>query len=177
MITKNAINNGLFMGVVFIIASYSLYLADSQSFINLKSGILFMPFLLLLFKTGTDARRLNDGVISYGNAFKDLFFASVIGTFMCTTFEFMMFNYIDPSLKDIMNELALKGMEDMEGVMNSDLYNKMLERFDTEHLYSISFSISQFIIRIFVPCALFSAMLSLIIKRETNNFQNKKTES
>jgi len=176
MITKNAINNGLFMGVVFIIASYSLYLADSQSFINLKSGVLFMPFLLLLFKTGTDARRANKGFISFGKAFKDLFFASVIGTFICTTFEFMLFNYIDPSLKVTMNELALKGMEDMEGMINSELYQKVMERFDIEHLYSVSFSVSQYIIRLFVPCGLFSAMLSMIIKRNSNNLQNKNTE-
>lgn len=176
MITKNAINNGLFMGIVFIIASYALYYADSQSFINLKSSVLFIPFLLLLFKTGTDARRINDGHISYGPVFKDLFFASIIGTFLCTSFEFVLFNFIDPSLKVLMKDLALKGMEDMEGMMNSDIYGKVMERFNEENLYSISFSISQFVIRIFVPCALFSAALAMIIKREPINLQNKNTE-
>ena len=176
MITKNAINNGLFMGVVFIISSYALYSADSQSFINLKSSVLFIPFLLLLFKTGTDARRMGGGYIKYGSVFKDLFFASVIGTFLCTTFEFLLFNYIDPTLKLTMKELALKGMEDMEGMMNSELYGKVMERFNEENLYSLSFSISQFVIRIFVPCALFSAALAMIIKREPINLQNKNTK-
>jgi hypothetical protein len=175
MITKNAINNGLFMGVVFIVSSYALYSADSQSFINLKSSILFIPFLLLLFKTGTDARRINDGYISYGAVFKDLLFASIIGTFLCTSFEYILFNFIDPSLKVVMKDIALKGMEEMEGMMNSDLYVKVLERFDTENLYSLSFSISQFVIRMFVPCALFSAAMAMIIKREPINLQNKNT--
>jgi hypothetical protein len=175
MITKNAINNGLFMGVVFIVSSYALYSADSQSFINLKSSILFIPFLLLLFKTGTDARRINDGYISYGAVFKDLLFASIIGTFLCTSFEYILFNFIDPSLKVVMKDIALKGMEEMEEMMNSELYVKVLERFDSENLYSLSFSISQFVIRIFVPCALFSAAMAMIIKREPINLQNKNT--
>jgi Na+-transporting NADH:ubiquinone oxidoreductase subunit NqrD len=66
-------------------------------------------------------------------------------------------------------------MEEMEEMMNSELYVKVLERFDTENLYSLSFSISQFVIRIFVPCALFSAAMAMIIKREPINLQNKNT--
>jgi len=165
MITKNAINNGVFMGVTFIVSSYMLYLVDNQSFIALKSSILFLVFLLLLYKTGTDARRQNGGIISYSTVFKDLFFAAIIGTFLCSVFEYLLFNFIDPSLKEQVKETFYKAAEEMQASGNKDLYQKLVNTVKAEDIYSITYCTAQFFVRIFMPCALFSALLAFLIRR------------
>jgi len=176
MITKNAISNGLFMGVIFILASYVLYLADAQSFINYKSWVLFLPFLILLFKTGTDARRNNDGLIRFGQAFKNMFFAAAIGTLICTTFEHYLFNSIDPSLIDLMKEQAVISMESMKDYADEGLVNGYIAKIQSEQLYTISYSITQYVVRLILPCAIFSALVSYIIRRDKKLLQNKKTK-
>ena len=173
MWSPNAAKNGVFMGIMLITCSYVLYITDRESFVQYKSWIVFLPFLILLFKTGTDARRLNGGWINFKSAFKDIFLAAVIGITMCTSFEYILFNYIDPELKIILKEVSLEALSQMDSWINESTVDTLEENMDKEQLYSPGYTFSNYVVRLLSPGALFSALISLIIKRPKPTLSNK----
>lgn len=165
-VSKKATQNGLFMGLMLVICSFTIYKTDPASFISFKSWILFMPFLILLVKSGLDARRENGGIISFGQAFKDMLTAAVIGVFICTLFEYILFNYIDTDLKDLMMEISLISLEQMKGIISESYVETLIERMEQEDIYSFPYTLSTFLTRILSPCILFSLLIAFIIKRK-----------
>jgi len=176
MFSRNSINNGLFMGLVFIVASYSIYMTDVQSYVTAKSWILFIPFLILLFKTGSDARRKNEGIITFKHAFKEMYSAAAIGTFLCTSFEFIMFNFIDPSLKVIMKKLSVESIKSMNELLSDKMQKGLIDRLQQEELFTFGYSLSQYFVRLIVPCLIFSLLLSLLIRRDKPIITKQKSQ-
>ncbi len=154
------------MGAIFIIASYCMYLVDQENFVKAKSWILFFPFLILLFKTGTDARRHRGGFIGLTDVFKEMYSAAIIGTVMCTTFEYFMYNIIDPDIKIILKEMAGQSMDSMGGWMTESMADEFKSSMEERDMFNISYSITQLVIRLLIPCTLFSFLMAQIIKRD-----------
>jgi len=165
MLSKNALYNGLFLGIALIIASFSFYLANPELYLQTKPQLLFVPFLILLFKTGSDAKRIAGGYIDFATLFKEMFIASAIGTFMCISFGYILFNFIDPELKTMMYELQRELM--VEQGVEENLFSKMLlDRMKSGEFFSITGAFIEFILKLIAPCALMSSMFGLILKRK-----------
>ena len=175
MISKNAFYNGLFLGGALVVASFSFYMANTKMFLIGKSQLLFIPFLILLFKTGGDARRINGGYIDFKGLFKDMFFAAAIGTFLCTSFEYILFNFIDPDLKIQMAE-NMRTVFKERGLEGNYLYEKSLEQIENGQYFSLGSTILAYLVKLIAPSALVSAMYAGIMKRKIKlpNIKNPK---
>lgn len=171
--SANALKNGVFMGAMLIICAYVLYLTDRDAFIRYKSWVVFLPFLILLFKTGADARRLNGGWISFKNAFKEILFAAVIGITMCTSYEHILFNYIDPELKLILKDISVESLSQMGTLVSESTLETFRDKIDKENLYSIGYTLSTYVVRLLTPGVVFSLLISFIIKRQKPILSNK----
>ncbi len=168
--SPNALKNGLFMGVMLIICSYVLYLTDNEGFIIYKSWVLFLPYLILLYKTGSDARRLNGGWIEFNSAFKDIYVAAIIGMALCTMFEYVLYNIISPELKTMLKEISMEKMGEM---FSSEMVDTLQSQMSEEQLYSIGYTISTYIVRLIAPGLIFSLFVSMITKRQKPILSNE----
>lgn len=165
MISKNALYNGLFLGAALLIASFSFYMANTKMFLTGKSQLLFIPFLILLFKTGGDARRKNGGFIDFKDLFKDMFFASAIGTFLCTMFEYFLFNFIDPDLKLQMAE-NMRSLFEERGMKDHFLYELTITQIESGKQFTLGSTILSYFVKLIAPCAIMSAIFAGIMKRK-----------
>lgn len=169
---KSSFNNGLFLGTALIISTYAIYWANPALFFTAKSSILLIIYFLIILKTGSEVKRSQDGYLTYGQGFKNMFVTGAIAVFMCTIFEYILFNFIGPELAEMKKELELESMENLRGLVlelspnyetQFDDALEQLENTDTSGIYN---TFKTFINRLFAPAALSAAIMSLVIMRK-----------
>lgn len=170
---KSSINNGLFLGIAMIISTYALYLANPKMFLSARSIILFMIFIIILVKAGLDARKAMGGYISFGKAFQNMFVTGAIATALCTMFEYVLMNHIDPTLIDMQKEIAMEAAESVKGLLSGmgdeyeEAFDAEMEKIETSNPVSLPNTLKNYLVRLVAPVALMSAIIGLIIKRNS----------
>ena len=109
IIKKNGIIYGVISGVISILILTIIYTADVMLFVSswitfLKVVIFIGLAILLLVNT---KKQLNDQM-NFKETFKTYFIFASISLLITTIFEIILFNFIDPSLKDTLKELLIK---------------------------------------------------------------------
>ncbi len=170
--SKTSIQNGIFLGLALVISSYIIYLANPNMYLTARSSILFLIFLLIMIKSGLDARKSNGGFINFKSAFINMFITGAIGTFLCTLFEYIHVNFMAPELIEMQRELALEAAEKVSGLfgdLGEEFEEEMeaqLEKLEEENFASLPNSIKNYFLRLIAPVAFFSAIIGAIIKRK-----------
>jgi hypothetical protein len=169
IIKKNGINFGIITGLISIVITTLIYVTDINLFL---SG--WVTFCKILILTGIAAalliktkKELKD-VFPFKEAFTTYFISAAIGILMATIFEIILFNYIDPSLKDTLKEMSIKFTIELLqkfGTKTADI-NKAVA--DIQN--SDQFSIGQLIKGLFsyyVIAAIYGLILAAIFKSKT----------
>lgn len=114
IIKKNGITFGIITGVISILITSFIYLVDIKLFTAWWLGIISIVIYLiigiyLLIKT----RKELGGVFSFKEAFTTYFVSAIIGIGISVIFNVLLFNVIDPSLKDTVQELSIESAVNM----------------------------------------------------------------
>lgn len=109
IIKKNGITYGIISGIFSALITAAVYAIDLHLFTAWWLGILMISVyiiigIVLLSKT---KKELN-GVFSFKEAFTTYFISALIGTLISVVFSILLFNVIDPSAKDSLNEIIIK---------------------------------------------------------------------
>lgn len=167
---KSSINNGLFLGIALIISIFVLYLANTRMFFNAKSFVMFTIFLLMIIKSGRDARKANGGFISFSQAFINMFVTGAIGYLLATIGEYILFNLVDPSLPDLQKEIAIEAMEEVSGLFGGaemeEAMEKEMDKLEARDLAGPGAMMMNFVTRLIAPVAIISAIVGLIIRKK-----------
>ena len=109
IIKKNGITYGIVAGVVGALITAAIYAIDLNLFVKWWIGILTIMIyitigIVLLSKTKKELK----GIFSFKEAFTTYFISAVIGILISVGFNILLFNIIDPSAKDSINEIVIK---------------------------------------------------------------------
>ncbi len=109
IIKKNGITYGIFAGVVSALITAAIYAIDLNLFVKWWIGIAIIIIyitigIVLLSKTKKELK----GVFSFKEAFTTYFISGVVATLISVGFNILLFNVIDPSAKDTLNEIFIK---------------------------------------------------------------------
>ncbi len=168
-ISPISINNGLFLGVILISFTWILSYSNPMMFLTSKSIFLSMPFILILIKAGREFRRGNDGEATFGELFNITFFCGAIAVIICSLFEFMLFNYLNPELIEVEKAVNLDAIEKAKSILGESMYEVQKKILEESDMHSMTQSLSTMTLRFFTPSALFSLVLSLILRRKKQN--------
>jgi hypothetical protein len=140
IIRKNGFTYGIISGIVSILITTLIYSFDVNLF--LSGWITFLKILLftaiaivLLINTKKDL----SGIFPFKTAFTTYFIHILVGLILATIFEIILFNVIDPSLKDTIKEMSMEFTSNfMEklGAKTSDI-NKALADIEKTDQFSI----------------------------------------
>ncbi|MBT8234087.1 MAG: DUF4199 domain-containing protein [Saprospiraceae bacterium] len=164
-VSSISINNGLFLGIILIIFTAVLSYTNPIMFIKSRSFLLSVPFLLILIKAGNEFRRTQGGIATFNEIMNITFFCGLIAVALCTTFEYIHFNFINEGLKDIEKEISLEAIELTKSILSEEMVEKNMQIIKEGDMYSLGQCFSKFLIRLLLPTALFSVLVSLIQKR------------
>jgi hypothetical protein len=114
IIKKNGITFGIIAAVISIIITSLIYTIDIKLFTVWWIGVLKIAAfvvlaLVLLIKT---KKELNN-MFSFKDAFTTYFICFVISIALASVFEILLFNVIDPSLKESVQQLSIETAVDM----------------------------------------------------------------
>jgi hypothetical protein len=108
IIKKNAIPFGITLGLLSVLITGFIYVFDINLFLSgwvtfFKVIIYSAIIILLLNKTKKEL----GGFMSFKEAFTTFFYAAALGIIIATSFDIVLFNLIDPSLKDSLKEITI----------------------------------------------------------------------
>jgi Protein of unknown function (DUF4199) len=159
IVKKNGITFGVIIGLYSILSTTLKYVIDVNLFISswlgfVEIGVYLILAIVLLSKT---KKQLN-GIFSFKEAFTTFFIMALIGIVLSTIFNIILFNFIDPSLKETIKELTMKLMKKTFEKIGSSAMGKdiMMELAKTDQ-----FSISSLIKGMFTNLVV-SAIFGLI---------------
>lgn len=106
---KNGITYGVISGVLSVLITTMIYVFDVKLF--LSSWITFLKFVIFLILTivlliSTRKQLQND--FNFKKAFTTYFIFILTASVITTIFEIILFNVIDPSLKETLKEMAIR---------------------------------------------------------------------
>jgi hypothetical protein len=166
IIKKNGISYGIITGIVSTLITASIYSIDLNLFtawwvtvLSISSYIIIS--IVLLTKTKKDLK----GVFSFKDAFTTYFISAVIGILISVAFNILLFNFIDPSVKDSIKEISIKYAVEMMHKFNapSSAINEAVKKLQENDQFSIVELIKGSVFSI-VFSALFGLLLALIFK-------------
>lgn len=166
--TSLAKNNGIFLGIILIVFSLVLSFVNPAVFLKSRSLILIVPFFIILMKNAFDIRRVNEGYIDFKSLFLYGMLCSVLAISLCTTFEYFLFNYIYPDLKEVFRAISLEALEE-SGTLLGDSYREQFEEnLNKDDLYNLPQMVSLFFTRMLTPGALLSVLTALMFKKSNS---------
>lgn len=140
IVKRNGISFGVIIGIVSALITATIYAVNINLFISgwlgaSILGVYFIISIILLIKT---KKELN-GVFPYKDAFTTYFIAAVIGIAISTFFNIILFNFIDPSVKDTLKELTAKYTMEMLQKFGTpaSAINEAMKKLNESNPYSI----------------------------------------
>ncbi|RAR75740.1 DUF4199 domain-containing protein [Flavobacterium aciduliphilum] len=172
IIKKNGITYGIISGVISALITTMIYTIDLKLF--LSGWITFLKlcvFLTLAIILLTSTKKQLKDEFSFKNAFTTYFIFIVIASLITTFFEIILFNIIDPSLKETLKEMAIKyATEILEkfGTPTSKL-NEAIKNIQENDQFSVIQLIKGFFTYILIS-SIFGLILAAIFKTNNKNF-------
>ena len=169
IIKKNGITFGVISGVISILITTGIYVIDINLFVSwwVTTVALLVPFVLAIVLLSKTKKELQ-GNLSFKDAFTTYFIMALIGVLMSAAFNILLFNFIDPSLKETIKELTLKISAEMMqkfGAPTSDI-NKALKTINETDQFSVGAQL-QGILSSIVVTSIFGLVLAAFFKTPT----------
>ena len=108
-VKKNGLNFGIILGIIGIVITALIYSLDITMFVNMWLGIcLFLINLVIGIVAVVKTKKALGGLITFKDAFTTYFITMALGALINTLFMFILFNFIDPSAKEIITEKSVE---------------------------------------------------------------------
>ncbi|TSD66570.1 DUF4199 domain-containing protein [Inquilinus sp. KBS0705] len=129
IITKLSLRYGLLIGAISIVFTLIFWVINplmqyTNTFVSL---LMFVIIIALLVVFGLEVRKAAGGYWTFGDAFKCLFIMSVYISVLTIVFNYILFNFIDPTLASRVSEaLSAKLTEQLS---NSGMSQDKIDEF------------------------------------------------
>ena len=150
--------NGLLLGLIYSCVTIFLYFLDVNMLFSGLFYPLFFWFFFLLFPIYV-IRKSSIVLSTFKEIFSIVFLLFVVATFIYSSFTWVLYNLIDPSIINLYVDIML------ENISNQPLNNYPQELNESLFIHNFSFR-NQLNAYIFflIPCVLYSFIISLIMK-------------
>ncbi len=126
-----SVKNGIFGAITIIIVYLVLWLIDPKILVKFGSWFGIIIGIYFMYRAGKEARDANEGFISFADVFKYLFITMALLTLIVSLFNFVLYNFIDPTLIEVQKEVALESVEKMANMLgNEDMVEEISDSID-----------------------------------------------
>ena len=168
-----AIKNGVFMGVASILFTMILYFIDSSMIFGWAAWIGMLIPVYFMWKATTEEKGINGGFLSFGEGFKAAFLAAVIGGLITQLFSYVLMNFIDPSLVDVLREQSVEAAEKMIAMFgdNEEAAEAMREAMEEQDFTpTLGKTLLGYLGSLVFPTAIIALIIAAITKKEDKSF-------
>ncbi|ANH61313.1 DUF4199 domain-containing protein [Dokdonia donghaensis] len=166
-----AFKNGLFSGITIIILYVVAYVINVEILANFWFGLLIIIGLIILgFVTVAKAKSLQNGFISFKEAFSAYIVPVAIGLALPMIFLYLLFNFIDVEAAEMLKDISLEKTEEIMirfGAPESEI-EKAMEQAEAEDSYSLKNISLQYAFTV-IFCAVIGLIAALSMKKKNQD--------
>jgi len=165
---KNAgVTNGLFLGVAICLLSLVMYFFSPRFFLSWGSWFSFLVYILFMVKAGREEKEEMGGYASFGDMLKPTMLTYAIGSLIGAIFSYVLINFIDPSLMDVMKDIQVEALDKMAGFLGEDATETAKDAIlENENSFSIGTLLMGWGVGLIIPGIIFGLIISAILKNE-----------
>lgn len=170
MFNKPGVKNGLLTGVTILIFSHVCYMFNRSMIITGLAYVTYLIPIFFMFRAAKEEKKLNEGLLSFGEALKVTFLTFVIGFFFYALYTYIMFNVVDPSLMDLTKEISINQAEMVGEYFGiEDQLENLPEEIDKQDLkMNFNMVLMNYLVALIFPGFIYALIVSSITKKESN---------
>lgn len=168
------IKYGLFYGLVSVAYTMLLYMVAPKLLFDMKIALaasIILPIIFMYMATKA-TREDQEGLMSFGEALKPSFLTYALGSLIAILFSFVFYNFIDPGMLEVQQEVAVDVAESVVNMMGGD-QGAIEEAREAIMAEEPSFSIGQAIISwlgaLVLPGLIIALIMSAIMKKNPSH--------
>jgi hypothetical protein len=170
---NHPIRFGIYAGGMVVLLNLILYFVDKTLLASVSSLIEFVVVIFFMTKAVSATKLDLGGFISFRVAFKPAWLTFILATTIVVLYTFVLMNYIDPGLKDVIKAMQLDAFEQASEWLKISESDKevmltSIEESDSFGMKSIAFGLPFSFI---FPGVLYSMIMALIMKKEQRIIQ------
>jgi hypothetical protein len=159
-IKKNGIKFGVIWATMYVLYTTILYVLGPLNLIQPQKYLTILIYLIIGVLVITSTKKSLNNIITFKEAFTVFFITSVIGLGISTIYDILLFNIIDPSIKEPIKEYLLN--EGIKGMKAFGVKTEDLKKFADEINNNDTFSIKNILLG-YVQYLLFASIFGLIL--------------
>lgn len=182
IIKQNGINFGLILGFLLALTTLLGYAVNNEILVSYWSLVyVFFAIIIVGIIAIAKSKKGLGGFITFKDAFTTYFIMLVIGVFISTLINFLIFNVIDTDFQEVMKNKTIEKIESQRdywsgqmidsGASDGDIaeleakFDKSIDKIKNENQYSIGKQVQGFFIFTAI-FSIFGLLLALILKRK-----------
>lgn len=171
--TNPAIKFGLLYGLVSLLFTLIIYLVSPKLMFSFSVMMLIGLAIMIFFMVaaGREEKANNEGYMSYAEALKTTFIVFLIGSFISTVFQYVLFTYIDPSLVDLLRDTSIETAQSVAKLFGADenaLEQVREQAMEQEYSMTISKSLFNWVTGLIFGLII-ALIVSIFIKKKAEN--------
>lgn len=178
---KTSLKYSLYFGIASLIILLLRYFVDKNMLFDIipTSVIGYLLPLVFMVLACLAYRKSNDGYLEFGEGIRTAWVTFAIGSFLSVLCIYVLFNFVDPSLKEFAKVKMEENMKSQAEWMNSssrtaeaelkkeELENstaKIMELFGDP--YRFSFQMINYVTQLLIPGIVYAIIIALIFRRK-----------
>ncbi len=169
IIKKNGVNFGIILGLFSVIFITTIYVIDLKLFTSWWLGLVSFAISITIGVVLVSKTKKQMGTMTFKEGFTVYFLAALIGSFISTIFNYVLFNFIDTEAKETIKEITMKYTADMMesfGTSASAVNEAMQKMAETDN-YSIGNLLFGLAV-VLIFQAIFGLILAAIFKSKSS---------
>ena len=129
---NKSLNNGLLAGLIGIILALIFYFVDPRFMIKYGSYVIYLVYIFFMYKAGKETRDEMGGFMTFGKGLSSTWLTFIVASFLVTIFNYVLYNFIDPALLDIVQEQAIEQIDKMSGMIGEEGTEVAIEQIEEQ---------------------------------------------
>lgn len=171
IVKKNGISFGVLLGVLSVVSTVIIYVTNPENFVSIWVGLsIFFINIILGIVAVSKTKKALGGFITFKEAFTTYFITMAISSLIGITFMFILFNFIDPSIKDTIMEATIKmsvNMMQSAGLKTEDI-RKSIDAIKNTDNFSLLNQVKSFFVGLLVH-TIIGLIVAAATKKENPN--------
>lgn len=167
---NHAVKFGIIAGVATVLFLFLFYWIEKE--LILSPGVIWSTTLLYfigMYMAPLELRSENEGYLDFKTALRASFIVWGVANLIYHTFQYILYNFLDPKMIEIQKNYILKNMDSLEGMVSEEYietYTNSLESFSYDLGTTIFTYFSSLIVGFF-----FSMVIARLVRRDPLNIE------
>jgi hypothetical protein len=170
IIKRNGVTYGVVTGVVLSFITAMIYAIDIALFIAWWTNLItFSVYIIIPILLLSKTKKELNGVLVFKDAFTTYFICALVGILIAVAFKIILFNFIDPSLKDSLLDLTVRYListSEKFGVPSTTL-NEMIDKLKQTDPFSVVEQLKGSVFTLFF-CGVLGLIMAALFKSKSS---------